>query len=55
MPRYVLDVPRTENEQIVALADYERVAPRTLLVWLVKLELAKRLCKLEAPTESAGA
>ena len=35
MSRYVLELPRSWNEKLVALAAAEDVPPRTLLLWLL--------------------
>lgn len=42
MPRYVLDIPQTDHEQLVEVAYDEGVPPRTLIVWLLKTDLAAR-------------
>ena len=43
MPRYILEIPRTEDEQLASVARDENVPPRTLLHWMVKTDLAARV------------
>ena len=53
MPRYVLEIPRSWEEKLVALATAEGVPPRTLLYWLLSkgitrtdaVEVKKRIAR----------
>jgi hypothetical protein len=51
--RYVVDVPATWNRQLAVLASEEGVAPRILILWLLKCEL-ERLKPAPKPAEQAA-
>ena len=58
MPRWVLEIPKTESEQILELATREKVPARWMLICCLKDGIAKRLCSVdiaEPVTEPAAA
>lgn len=52
--RYVLEVPKTVNAEILEIAEYEEVHPRTILIWLLKAEIAEHLRSIRAPQAAAA-
>jgi hypothetical protein len=50
--RYILDVPKSDNEMLVSVAEDEGIPPRMLVVWLLRFELARRLKQIRERTET---